>query len=174
LLASVPSRCDCAAMAWHPANAVWQSRLSSCRVSISRNSEILGFFGLSVPGAIRREFLLHTAQSPVRHASPEYQDGGVTMTVPSGGRKRNWGVALVHVSRKNGGNLPALGLGVDALVRTAHRLSEKCASRRDCAALVWHPANAVWQSRLSSSRASISRNSEMLGFFGLSLPGAIR
>jgi hypothetical protein len=61
--------------------------------------------------------------------------------------------------------------GMARLVRTAHRLSEKCASRRDCAALVRHPANAVWQSRLSSCRASISRNSEIVGFFGLSLPG---
>jgi hypothetical protein len=55
------------------------------------------------------------------------------MTVPSG--KRNWGATLVHVRQEKRGNLPPLGLGVDALVRTAHRLSAKCASRCDCAAL---------------------------------------
>ena len=71
---------------------------------------------------------------------------------------------IVHGRQGNRRNLPPLGLVDDAQLRTARRLSEKCAEppRLRCAGVA--SSDAVWQSRLSSCRAAISRNNEILGF----------
>jgi hypothetical protein len=67
-----PSGRECAA--WR---GVQRTRCGShdslrARSPIMENSEILDFFAFYLLEATRCEVLLHTAQSAVRHASPEY------------------------------------------------------------------------------------------------------
>jgi hypothetical protein len=66
-------------------------------------------------------------------------------------------------ARKNKASLLPLGLVDDAQLRTTRRLSRSCAEPPRLCDLAWHPANSVWQSRLSSCRAAIMGNSEIIG-----------
>ena len=50
-----------------------------------------GFFAFPLLGATRCEVLLHTAQSAVRRASPEYQDRRIAPTPSCKTRRRDWG-----------------------------------------------------------------------------------
>jgi hypothetical protein len=86
-----PSGRECAA--WR---GVQRTRCGShdslrARPPIMENSEILGFYAFSLLGATRCEVLLHTAQSPVRRASPEYQDGRIAPTPSCKTRRRDRG-----------------------------------------------------------------------------------
>src|ERR1700694_3662480 len=65
--------------------------------------------------------------------------------------------------RKNRASLLPLGLVDDAQLRTTRRLSRSCAEPPRLFCLPWHPANSVWQSRLSLCRAAIMGNSEIIG-----------
>ena len=69
---------------------------------------------------------------------------------------------------KNNASLLPLSLVDDAQLRTTRRLSRWCAEPPRLCCLAWHPANSVWQSRVSSCWAAIMGNSEILKYWAFS------